>query len=358
MPKPMLISMIPPVTIGGRTPPVVANSFDSSGNFRSRNGSFKRPRMEAGDGGSRDGYFYLSREPSTACLPNVPKLDVAKIRGLMVKSNDVAMAIRSRMADGSVSGELKELAGLSISLLDLVNAVVEEGILLMVSSPAAISLASVVAGPAATAAPSKPCEEPRTAELKAALTKAEKTAVVFDADLGQSLVANRVTLSGAFAAGLKAATVKVAEESGEDVNEGIRIVNDALSCADDLEFAGQTSYPKIDKRDPANPVTLPFCTMPVRLEFPNRNNRIHFEKTLKKHCDLKATMSLPAPIRKYQALFLNALRERYKIVMVRPDTRSLLLVAFHKEDGVGGWSRCREIQPNPLQHSAAGICSA
>jgi hypothetical protein len=95
------------------------------------------------------------------------------------------------------------------------------------------------------------------------------------------------------------------------------------------------------------PVT--FCTMPVKLEFQNRNNRIHFEKTLRKHCNLKATISLPTPIRRYQSLFLNALRERYreKIVMVRPDTRSLSLVAFQKEDGAGAWLRCRETQPIP-----------
>jgi hypothetical protein len=241
----------------------------------------------------------------------------------------------------------EELAGLSISLLDLVNAVVEEGILPMSSSTAAASFASVVAGPAANAAPSRPRVEPGTAELRAALTRADKTVVVFDADLGRLLVANRATLNGNFAAGLKAATVKVAEEGGGDVNEGIRVVNNALSCADDLEFVGQTSSQKIDKRDPANPVTLSFCTMPVKLEFQNRNNRIHFRKTLRKHCNLKATMSLPTIIRKYQTLFLNALRERYrdKIVMVRPDVRSLSLVAFQKEDGAVRWQRCRETQP-------------
>jgi hypothetical protein len=90
---------------------VVANTFDSSGNFRSRNGSFKRPRMEAGGDASRDGYFDLSRDVSAATLPNVPKLDVAKIRGLMVKANDVATAIRSRMVTDSASEELRELAG-------------------------------------------------------------------------------------------------------------------------------------------------------------------------------------------------------------------------------------------------------
>jgi hypothetical protein len=158
------------------------------------------------------------------------------------------------------------------------------------------------------------------------LATAEKTAVVFDADLGRVLVANHGTLNGAFAAGLKAATMKVAEESGGDVNEGIRVVNDPLSCVDNLDFIGQTSARKIDKRDPENQITLPFCTMPVKLDFPDRNTRIHFEKTLRKHCGLRATMSLPFQIRKYQNLFLSALRSRYvcRTMSARPDTSTLL----------------------------------
>ncbi len=48
--------------------------------------------------------------------------------------------------------------------------------------------------------------------------------MVFDADLGRSPVVNRATLDGAFAAGLKAATLKVAEESGGDANESIRVI--------------------------------------------------------------------------------------------------------------------------------------
>jgi hypothetical protein len=43
------------------------------------------------------------------------------------------------------------------------------------------------------------------------------------------------------------------------------------------------------------------------------------------------------------------MRERYrdKIVMVRPDTVSLSLVAFAKEDGGGRWLQCQESQPIP-----------
>jgi hypothetical protein len=261
----------------------------------------------------------------------------------------MAATIRTRYTSESVPDEVRELAGFSITLLDLVGAVVEDGIIPM-SSPAAATFASVVTGPAAPPASSRPRVEPGTAELKAALAAAEKTAVVFDADLGRSPIANRATLNGAFAAGLKAATVKVAEESGGDISESIRIVNDALSCADNVEFVSQTTSRKIDNRDPANPIVSPYCTMPVKLDFPDKHTRIHFERTLRKHCGMKASMSLPFQIRKYQSMFLGALRERYagRVITARPDISSMTLVAFMKnEGGAGGWSRCRESMPIP-----------
>jgi hypothetical protein len=116
-----------------------------------------------------------------------------------------------------------------------------------------------------------------------------------------------------------------------------------------MDFVGQSSERKIDKRDPANPITLPYCTMPVKLDFPDRNTRIHFERTLRKHCGMKAAMSLPFQIRKYQGLFYKAMKARYpdRIVMVRPDTPSLSFVAFVKNEGGSGWTRCQETVPIP-----------
>jgi hypothetical protein len=304
--------------------------------------------MEGGGAASGDGFYDLSRDAVAPSLPTVPKLDVGKIRGLLVKANDMATTIRSRFTSDSVPGEVRELAGFSISLLDLVSAVVEEGILPL-SSSAAASFASVAAGSSAPPASNRTRAEPGIPELKAALATAEKTAIVFDADLGRSPVANRTALNGAFAAGLKAATLKVAEESGGDANECIRLVNDALSCADNLEFVGQTTAKKIDNRDPANPIVSPFCTMPVKLDFPDKNTRSHFERTLRKHCKIKATMSLPFPLRKYQSLFLSALRERYsgRFITARPDIPSLSMVAFMKEEDGHGWKRCPETVPIP-----------
>jgi hypothetical protein len=187
-----------------------------------------------------------------------------------------------------------------------------------------------------------PVPTPGLDELKAALASADKTAVVFDADLGPSRVANRATLNAAFTSGIRTATLKTAADSGGEPSEAVRLVNDALSCADNLDFLGEASSKKVDKRDPANPVFGNFFTMPIRVDFPDKHTRINFERVMRRHCGLRVTMSLPPPIRRYQGLFLKAMKERYsdKVVMARTEVSSMSLIAFQKSEGDAKWIRC------------------
>jgi hypothetical protein len=148
----------------------------------------------------------------------------------MVKANKAATAIRSQISGGAAS-----------LWWTLVGAVVEEGIVLLSSSVAIPSFSAGAGSPPPPAVLAEPRPEQGTAEIKAALVAAEKKAVIFDADLSPSPVANRTALNNAFAAGHKATALKVADESGEDVAGGIQIVNDALSCTDNVEFLGQTT---------------------------------------------------------------------------------------------------------------------
>jgi hypothetical protein len=344
MVKPMLIPTIPPVTGVGRPSSVVANLFDSSGSFRQRNNSFKRPRRDDGQDDSRDRQYDLTRDFPPLSLPGPLKLDVAKIKGLLVKATEAAHPVRARMDDGSVSAESRELATASIALMEVLGAVVEAAII-----PMAGLLGN--AGPPVSAAAESsasrarvPVSTPGLDELKAALASADKTAVVFDADLGQSRVANRATLNAAFTSGIRTATLKSAADSGGEPSEAVRLVNDALSCADNLDFLGEASSKKVDKRDPANPVFGNFFTMPIRVDFPDKHTRINFERVMRKHCGLRVTMSLPPSIRRYQGLFLKAMKERYsdRVVMARTDVSSMSLIAFQKSEGDARWTRCPE----------------
>jgi hypothetical protein len=102
--------------------------------------------VEGGARASNDGYFDLSRDATVSALPPNLKIDTGKIRELMVKANETASTIRSRYSSDSVSEDVKELASFSMNLLELLNAVVEGGILPMSAPP-----------PPPPLPPSRPC---------------------------------------------------------------------------------------------------------------------------------------------------------------------------------------------------------
>jgi hypothetical protein len=264
----------------------------------------------------------------------------------MVKATSAFESIRSRAADSSAPEKYRELAVASSALMDAVGAIVELAIIPMADSPV---------GPPGTI-PSKPNPpsfvKPRIEsganKLRAALAAAEKSAVVFDVDLGQSAIANRNTLNAAFMNSIKNATLEIAEKFNADVDEAVRVVNDTLSCVDNLDFLRQTTSRKIGKCDPENPKLAPHFSKPIKLDFPDKGTCINFERTMQSKCNIRAVMSLPTPVRNYQSLFLRALRERYpgKIITARLDVATLSLVAVMKNDGGPGWSRCPESQEN------------
>jgi hypothetical protein len=131
-------------------------------------------------------------------------------------------------------------------------------------------------------------------------------------------------------------------------------MDDALGCVTEMDFIGIRSE-KIKARPGSTPeqqqqlAEKNYCTMPIKFKFEDRNTRLHFERTVKNVCNLRAVMSLPKPIRDEQTAFVKALRSRYpgKIVTARPDLATLRFVAFYKGDKEKRWEKCRESIPIP-----------
>ena len=75
--------------------------------------------------------------------------------------------------------------------------------------------------------------------------------------------------------------------------------------------------------------------MPVRLEFEDRSGRLHFERTMREKCGLKASMSLPLGLRVAQKAATSAIKQNYLVMvaMVCPDVDSLSFVALVKREG-------------------------
>jgi hypothetical protein len=227
-----------------------------------------------------------------------------------------------------------------MALLKVIGAAIDAGI---------VPLAACGSGGGRVPPPQVP-QKPQVAagvkELREALEKSERETVVFDANLGKLGIANRGSLANTFSVGLRAAVVEAAAATGADPIEAVRVTDDALSCASDMEFVGARSERAKDRdgnmRD--------FYTMPVKMKFEDRDARINFEKQLKSHAGLRSVMSLPKPIRIEQSALQKALKDLYPddYIMVRPDSRTLRLVSYRKVGGVGKWERgMEEVALNP-----------
>jgi len=342
-------SFVPPVTGYNGSLAPVANAFDPNGFFaqRGRVGSAsKRMRSEEID-------CVFDRSTDYPPNQNPPKqaVNTGVIRGLVVAASAAGGEARTLLDDPTLDPKLKIFGNLCLSVLAAVESMLECGI-------APISAGLDGRGYAAAAKKSQipPPTAPRPNppglnELKESLRKADLESVLFDADLGPLPVANRAALSSALSSGLRAAAVSKAGIAGGDPAEAIRVMEDALSCVADMEFLGQKSRKFIGRAGESDPRTNKFCTMPIKLKFDDRSARINFERSIQTNCGLRATMSVPAPIRTEQAAFGKAVRARYpnEIVMVRPDIEALELVAFHKEDGGKRWLRCQETLPIPYE---------
>jgi hypothetical protein len=189
------------------------------------------------------------------------------------------------------------------------------------------------------------------------LAAAEKTAIIFDADLGTASVGNKDRLAHTFSATVKAKAIAVAEE-GEGTEEeiaaataeAIRVADDALSCAADMSFLGQATKLYTNSRDASDAINGTYYTMPIKFVFPDKSSRIHFERTMREKCKLKAAMSLPLGIRKEAEKCRKSALEQFpgEIVMVRAESEGLQFAVFHKKDGDRKWVRSPTSYPIPV----------
>ena len=196
---------------------------------------------------------------------------------------------------------------------------------------------------AAAVATPPPAEPAETRELREALERADKTSIIFGANLGEAAIANRGALAHNLNVGIRNSTISRAGADVAVAAESVRVVSDAMSLVKNAEFLGGSS--KIHSTRDGK--LSGFYSMPVKVEFENKGARIHFERTLREKCDIRPSISLPTGIRNAQAAFHNELKQKYEgyIIMTRPDTPSLSFFAFAKKDGEKGWTKLDDVRP-------------
>ena len=347
---------IPPVTgVNGNFMPY-ANAFDRTRVFRDRAGSAAKRVRTDGQEELLDSVYNLTRDFPPLTVPDRPVVDVAAIKSILVEAAAMVGGLEPILGREDASCDSKAVLSMFKTLVGLVGAVVEKGIepisAAVVAAPGAVtgrrfaSAARGLAGPPPAAGPPPPV--PGRKELIDALEKSDKESVVFGVNLGAAGMAHRGTLNANFTADLQRAVVRKAEGKPEaSLAESLRVVEDALSCAESVDFMGPRSTPYVNAREGA---TGSFCSMPVKLSFQDRDTRINFERTVRDSTGLRVIQSLPKPIRDEMAVFRRAMENRYpgKIILARPNKRGLVFSALMKNDGEKRWTDCKETVPIPL----------
>jgi hypothetical protein len=350
-------AVCPPITGVNSNFLPYSNIFDDSGAFRGRSGSgAKRPRTESE--AERDAIYDLSRNYPPLICPDKPSLDPTAIKSLLVSATEMTGSVKPLLDQEETSPAMKSMISLSLLMLSVLEAVVEKGIEPLSAIAAGgrdvsgRAFAKAVHKKIAPPVASKPAPPPGKSELIAALEKSDLESVIFGSNLGPNSLSNREILNNNFSIDLSRKTVDFCTEKEKDSTEPLRLVEDALSCVENIEFVGGRSTEYKDKRKNVPPSNRePFCSMPVKITFSDRNARINFEKTLSEEAGIRASQSYPKPIRDEMTLFRNALLERYPdfLIMTRPaPAPALELVAFRKKDGDRKWEKIAETHPLPL----------
>jgi len=349
---------IPPVTGLNSNNLPYANVFDETRTFRDRTYSNKRRRRDGQDE-LLDAVYDLTNDFPPVAPPDRPVVDVAAIKTALVEATKMTEIIKPLLARDELSEESKAVYSMLVTLVDLVGAVVEKGIEPIsaavvggnTNSRGFVNAARKLANPP----PVLPKTVPGKKELVEALKRSETESVLFGADLGTAGIAHRGTLNANFTAGLRRQVVKHAEGKPSSVlDESLRVVEDALSCVDSLDFLGQRSQPY---KPPGGGETQEFCSIPIRLSFLDKDTRMNFERTVRSYTGLRVSQSLPPVLRSQMAAFRKALEGKYggDMIMVSPETACLEFIAFREGGGGGKWEQLPETYPIPPQSMLPGF---
>jgi hypothetical protein len=170
--------------------------------------------------------------------------------------------------------------------------------------------------------------------VKNAIREAEKKSLLFNLDLGNVPTMNKETLSRKVTMALSSKVS--AGDHDYDIKDAEEALDDILSCTK-LEFLGSTSRKYFNKKNPKDERNDTFCTMPVRLEFKDRDTRIEAEKTLRKICSVSCAVPYPKKLRSIMDRLITEGKQRCPNSFIRTKVNVDTLTIEAHAKTTNGW---------------------
>lgn len=136
-------------------------------------------------------------------------------------------------------------------------------------------------------------------KVKDKLREAERRMVIFDLDLGNAPTINKETISRKVTLALHScATDNSSKDDPQEFDSATKgeMLDDVLSCSQ-LEFLGSGTRRFFNNREPGDKRNGKMCTVPIRLDFKNKETRNRAEATVRKVCKIKCSVPYPKKLR-------------------------------------------------------------
>jgi len=142
-----------------------------------------------------------------------------------------------------------------------------------------------------------PSEEDKSKRrIRQAINKAEKSSLLFGMDLGEVPTINKETLARKLTIDLHKKAKNGAGEVNYTDKQVEEMTDDMLTCAS-LDFLGSGTKLYANKYNDKDPNIGKFCTMPVKMMFKDKKERILAEQHLRKVCSVKCSTPYPKGLR-------------------------------------------------------------
>jgi hypothetical protein len=135
-------------------------------------------------------------------------------------------------------------------------------------------------------------EEKKVRKFQEAIKEAERSTLCFNLDMGNTPIMNKNTISERASLALAKMAAKV-EGKGRSIpsQEKIESLDDVTSTVTNMELYGSKTQTYKGKDSTG------FCTVPVKYQFKDRDQKTYAEKTLCDLCKVKCSTPYPAIVR-------------------------------------------------------------
>jgi hypothetical protein len=159
---------------------------------------------------------------------------------------------------------------------------------------------SKVSVPAPTAKKVESPEEVKVRKFNEAIRDAERSTLCFNLNMGNKPIMNKTTIAERATLALTTMAAKAeGKHSSVPSQEAVSVIDDVVSMVTKMEFYGANTkqYKGNDKDKDKDKDTPAFCTVPVKYQFKDREQRIFAEKQLRDTCKVKCATPYPVVVR-------------------------------------------------------------